>query len=451
MKIKVDSRKVKPGDIFVALKGVNDDGHNYVTEAIANGAEKVVVNDGLYSVETLVVKNTHEYLINYLKDNYYDEINNMKIIGITGTNGKTTSCYLLWQALNKLGVKAAYIGTIGFYIDDCVRILDNTTPDILDLYEMFLEAKNHGCKYIVMEVSSHSLSFKRVGGLKFDYAIFTNLTQDHLDYHENMENYALAKQELFKNIKSSGYAIINIDDSYHKYYLLDNHNITYGQGLSDYQIVDFMDDMEGSNFKIKHDEKIIEYKTNLIGKYNIYNLINTIIVLTNEKFKNSDIHNVVLELSEPPGRLEKIKLPLGLVIIDYAHTPDAVAKVIKAIKELAKGKVYTIVGCGGNRDKKKRPLMGKIATELSDYVIFTSDNPRKEDPLAIIEDIVQNLDNKNYEIEENREKALFKGIQKLSKNDILLVLGKGHEDYQIIGEDKIHFSDKEIILKNIRR
>ena len=160
---------------------------------------------------------------------------------------------------------------------------------------------------------------------------------------------------------------------------------------------------------------------------------------------------MVLSLSEPPGRMEKIKLPLGLVVIDYAHTPDAVAKAIKAIKELAKGKVYTIIGCGGNRDKKKRPLMGRIATELSDYVIFTSDNPRKEDPLAIINDIVQNLDNKNYEIEENREKALFKGVQKLSKNDILLVLGKGHEDYQIIGDDKIHFSDKEMILKNIRR
>ncbi len=451
MNIKVDSRKVEEGDTFVALKGVNDDGHKYVMDAIANGAKKVVVHDGLYSVETLVVKDTHEYLINYLKENYYDEIKDMKLIGITGTNGKTTSCYLLWQALNKLGIKAAYIGTIGFYINDCVKMLDNTTPDILDLYEMFLESKKQGCQYVVMEVSSHSLSFKRVGGLKFDYAIFTNLTQDHLDYHDNMKNYALAKQELFKNVKDDGYAIVNIDDDYHKYYLLENHNITYGQNPSDYQIVAFKDDMEGSNFKIKHEEVIAEYQTHLIGKYNIYNLINTIIVLKNEKFKSSDIYNIVSELSEPPGRVEKIKLPLGLVIIDYAHTPDAVAKVIKAIKELAKGKVYTVVGCGGNRDKKKRPLMGKIATDLSDYVIFTSDNPRKEDPLAIINDIVQNLDNKNYEIEENREKALFKGIQKLSKNDILLVLGKGHEDYQVIGDEKIHFSDKEMILKNIRR
>lgn len=452
MNIKVDSKKVKEGDIFVAIKGINNDGHDYIEEAINNGATKVVVEHGLYSVDTLVVKNTHDYLVNYLKEKYYEKIKDLKLIGITGTNGKTTSCYLLWQALNKLKVKTAYIGTIGFYIDDKVRELNNTTPDILDLYEMFIESVNNNCQYVVMEVSSHSLSFDRVGGLLFDYAIFTNLTQDHLDYHKNMESYAFAKQKLFKNIKEDGFAIVNVDDESNKYYLLnENKNITYGQNNSDYQIIDFKDNMNGSVFKLKNSEAIIEYNTELLGKYNIYNLINTIIVLNNEQFKLEDIKKVVRELKEPPGRLEKIRLPLGMVIIDYAHTPDAVEKVIKAIKEVCKGSVYTIVGCGGNRDKKKRPLMGTISTELSDYVIFTSDNPRNEEPMNIINDIVQNLDNKNYEIEENREKAIFKGIQKLSKNDILLVLGKGHEDYQIIGNNKIHFSDKEIVLKYIRR
>ena len=452
MNIKVDSKKVKEGDIFVAIKGINNDGHDYIEEAINNGATKVVVEHGLYSVDTLVVKNTHDYLVNYLKEKYYEKIKDLKLIGITGTNGKTTSCYLLWQALNKLKVKTAYIGTIGFYIDDKVRELNNTTPDVLDLYEMFIESVNNNCQYVVMEVSSHSLSFDRVGGLLFDYAIFTNLTQDHLDYHKNMESYAFAKQKLFKNIKEDGFAIVNVDDESNKYYLLnENKNITYGQNNSDYQIIDFKDNMNGSVFKLKNSEAIIEYNTELLGKYNIYNLINTIIVLNNEQFKLEDIKKVVSELKEPPGRLEKIRLPLGMVIIDYAHTPDAVEKVIKAIKEVCKGSVYTIVGCGGNRDKKKRPLMGTISTELSDYVIFTSDNPRNEEPMNIINDIVQNLDNKNYEIEENREKAIFKGIQKLSKNDILLVLGKGHEDYQIIGNNKIHFIDKEIVLKYIRR
>lgn len=452
MNIKVDSRKVKEGDIFVAIKGIDHDGHDYIDEAINNGAKQVVVEHGLYSVDTLVVKDTHNYLVNYLKDHYYNKIKDLKLIGITGTNGKTTSCYLLWQALNKLGIKTAYIGTIGFYIDNKIRDLINTTPDILELYEMFIEAINNNCKYVVMEVSSHSLTLNRVDGLLFDYAIFTNLTQDHLDYHNNMEDYSLAKQKLFKQIKGDGYAVINIDDEYSDNYMLENNkNITYGKNNSDYQIIEFKDDIEGSKFKIKYRDENIDYNTELLGKYNIYNLMNTIIILNNEKINLNDIKRVVGEITEPPGRLEKIKLPLGMVIVDYAHTPDAVEKAIKAIKEVCSGKIYTIVGCGGNRDKTKRPIMGSIATNLSDYVIFTSDNPRNEKPIDIINDIVQGLDNKNYEIEENREKAIFKGIQKLSKNDILLVLGKGHEDYQIIGNNKIHFSDKEIVLKYIRR
>lgn len=452
MNIKVDSKEVKDGDIFVAIKGIDQDGHDYIEEAIANGAKQVVVEHGLYSVDTLVVKDTHKYLVNYLKDNYFNKIKELKLIGITGTNGKTTSCYLLWQALNKLDIKTAYIGTIGFYIENKIKELNNTTPDILDLYEMFIEAVDNGCKYLVMEVSSHSLSLNRVEGLLFDYAIFTNLTQDHLDYHGDMKSYALAKQRLFKCIKKYGYAIINVDDNYSDKYLLnDNKNITYGKKESDYKIIELNDNINGSNFKLKYREKIQEYSTNLFGRYNIYNLINTIVILNNENFKLEDIKKVVEEIKEPPGRLEKIKIPLGMVIVDYAHTPDAIENVINSIRQVCRGKIYTIIGCGGNRDKTKRPLMGDIATKLSDYVIFTSDNPRNERPLDIIADIVQELDNKNYEIEENREKAIFKGIQKLNKNDILLVLGKGHENYQIIGNNKIHFSDKEVVLKYIRR
>lgn len=452
MNIKVDSRRVKDGDIFVAIKGINGDGHNYIEEAISNGAKRVVVEHGLYSVDTLVVKNTHDYLVDYLKNNYYDRIKDLKLIGITGTNGKTTSSYLLWQALNRVGIKTAYIGTIGFYINEKIRGLNNTTPDILDLYEMFIEAVNKKCKFVVMEVSSHSLSLDRVKGLLFDYAIFTNLTQDHLDYHKNMENYALSKQKLFKNIKENGVAIINSDDKNYNYYLLENNNnITYGSVECDYQVVEFDNNINNSSFKLKYNNNVIEYKTKMVGKYNIYNLINTIIVLNKENIDCEKIKIVISELGEPPGRLEKIKLPLGTAIVDYAHTPDAVEKVISCVKDVCKGNVYTIIGCGGDRDKSKRHLMGSIATKLSDYVIFTSDNPRNEDPNDIINDIVQQLDNKNYEIEENREKAIFKGIQKLSKNDILLVLGKGHEDYQIIGNNKIHFSDKEIVLKYIRR
>lgn len=452
MNIKVDSRKVKEGDIFVAIKGINHDGNDYIEEAIKNGATTVVVEKGLYSVDTLIVKDTKEYLIKYLKENYYDKIKNLKLIGITGTNGKTTSCYLLYQSLNKLNKKCAYIGTIGFYIEDSVTKLNNTTPDILDIYEMLLECARKNCEYVVMEVSSHALSLKRVEGLLFDYVVFTNLTKDHLDYHKNMEYYALAKKNLFIKLKENGKAIINIDDKYHDYFLLDsNSNITYGINSSNYQIKDYQVNESGSVFNVFYNNKNNQFKTNLIGKYNIYNTLISIIILNEIGYYYDDIYKIISELSAPKGRMEVVKYNDNLIIIDYAHTPDAVLKIIKTVKQLSKNKIYTIIGCGGNRDKTKRPEMAKIATELSDFVVFTSDNPRDENPNDIIDDMIRNLEYNNYEIIINRKEAIEKSIQMLTKSDILLVLGKGHEDYQIINGKKIDFDDKKVVLEIIGR
>ena len=452
MNIKVDSRKVKEEDIFVAIKGINHDGNDYIEEAIKNGATTVVVEKGLYSVDTLIVKDTKEYLIKYLKENYYDKIKNLKLIGITGTNGKTTSCYLLYQALNKLNKKCAYIGTIGFYIEDSVTKLNNTTPDILDIYEMLLECARKNCEYVVMEVSSHALALKRVEGLLFDYVVFTNLTKDHLDYHKNMEDYALAKKILFTKLKEKGKAIINIDDKYHDYFLLNsNSNITYGINSSNYQIKDYQVNESGSEFNIFYNNKNNQFKTNLIGKYNIYNTLISIIILNEIGYYYDDIYKIISELSAPKGRMEVVKYNDNLIIIDYAHTPDAVLKIIKTVKQLSKNKIYTIIGCGGNRDKTKRPEMAKIATELSDFVVFTSDNPRDENPNDIIDDMIRNLEYNNYEIIINRKDAIEKSIQMLTKSDILLVLGKGHEDYQIINGKKIDFDDKKVVLEIIGR
>ena len=452
MNVKVDSRKVKEGDIFVAIKGINHDGNDYIEEAIKNGATTVVVEKGLYSVDTLIVKDTKEYLIKYLKENYYDKIKNLKLIGITGTNGKTTSCYLLYQALNKLNKKCAYIGTIGFYIEDSVNKLNNTTPDILDIYEMLLECARKNCEYVVMEVSSHALALKRVEGLLFDYVVFTNLTKDHLDYHKNMEDYALAKKILFTKLKEKGKAIINIDDKYHDYFLLDNNtNITYGINSSNYQIKDYQVNESGSEFNIFYNNKNNQFKTNLIGKYNIYNTLISIIILNEIGYYYDDIYKIISELLAPKGRMEVVKYNDNLIIIDYAHTPDAVLKIIKTVKQLSKNKIYTIIGCGGNRDKTKRPEMAKIATELSDFVVFTSDNPRDENPNDIIDDMIRNLEYNNYEIIINRKDAIEKSIQMLTKSDILLVLGKGHEDYQIINGKKIDFDDKKVVLEIIGR
>ncbi len=434
MNIKDDSRKVVKGDIFVALKKIND-GHKYVIDAIKNGASKVVVEEGDYDAETIKVADTHKYLVDYLYDNYYNKIKDLKLIGMTGTNGKTTTCFLLYQALNKLGIKCAYIGTIGFYLDKKIKPLNNTTPDILEIYELLLECVDNNIEYVVMECSSHALDMHRLDKLEFKYGIFSNLTIDHLDYHKTIENYIKAKQKLFDQVTIK--TLVNSDDEY-KDYFIRNNTITYGLN-GDYKLSDI--DLNKRTFKVNN----ITYKTNLIGKHNIYNLLVVIALLSELKLDTK----VVEDLTCPPGRMDIVKKDDNLIIIDYAHTPDAVSKIINSVKELKHNKIITIIGCGGDRDSSKRPIMSNISCSNSDYVIFTNDNPRCENPNNIISDMLHNLDKFNYEIILNREKAIIKGIQMLEKNDILLVLGKGHENYQIINGVKYHFDDKETVIKNI--
>ena len=443
MNIKIDSRKVVRGDTFIAIREINGDGHKYVEDAIKNGAITVIVEEGEYTVNTIIVNDTKKYLEEYLENNYYDKIKKLKLIGMTGTNGKTTTCYLIYQALNKLGIKCAYIGTLGFYTDE-EKQLSNTTPNLYEIYNMLLECVTKDYEYVVMEVSSQGLSMGRVNTLLFDYVIFSNLTQDHLDYHKTMNNYAIEKQKLF-NMTRDAIAIINNDDKYKDYFLLDNKNITYGKTNSDYNINNIETTLNGTNFRLNDDE----YFTNLIGEYNIYNL--SIVIILLKCLNIEGIYNIIKELTPPKGRMDIVKYNGNNIIIDYAHTPDAVEKIIKEVSKIKHNRVITIVGCGGNRDKTKRPIMGLIATQHSDYVIFTSDNSRYEKPKKILKDITCKLDNKNYKIIINRKKAIKRGIQILEKNDILLLLGKGHEEYQILGSKKYPFSDKNIVLKYIRR
>lgn len=441
MKLTYDSRKVRQGDTFLALVGHSSNGHDYIEQALRNGAKKVIAEYGNYDVETLIVPDTRDYLSNYLKSKYKEEIEKIKIVGITGTNGKTTSAYLLYQALNKLNIKAAYIGTIGFYLEDNIKELKNTTPDLLELYEMFLECSEKNVEYIVMEVSSHALDMDRVLGIEFDYAVFTNLTQDHLDYHLDMNNYSKAKQKLFKNLKNDGLGIVNSDDEYKLTYMVHNNTVTYGLNSGDVKIDKYEISLRGTKFKIGEEE----FYTSLIGKHNLYNLLVVIVVLNSLDIDIEKQKEIIASLNSPKGRSQMVPYNDNIIVIDYAHTPDAVYNIINSFDKIEHNRIITIIGCGGNRDKAKRPKMGKIATRISDYVIFTSDNPRDEDPNHILEDIVSSLDANNYETIENRKEAILKGIQILGKNDILLVLGKGHEEYQIIKNEKIHFSDLEII------
>ena len=441
--LQIDSRQVKIGDIFVAIKGEKIDGHDFICDAIKNGASKIIAEKGEYPLPYEIVDDTKIYLENYLKEKYLDKINKLVLIGMTGTNGKTTTCNLIYQALLKAGIKAAYIGTLGFYIDKEKRQLDNTTPSIYTLYNLLNECYERNCKYVVMEVSSQGLAYNRVSGLTFKYVIFSNLTQDHLDFHITMEEYMKAKQKLFKQTKDS-IAIINKDDKYYNNFIFENnHNITYGTRDSDFKISNIDCALDKTEFKL-NDEM---FTTKLIGEYNVYNVSVVIILLKLLKIEN--INDLIYSLISPVGRMDIVAKNNKTVIVDYAHTPDAVLKILSTIRGVKHNKIITIIGCGGNRDKTKREKMGKIAVENSDYVIFTNDNPRFEKPRSIVKDIVKLLYTRNYKIILNRKRAIKKGIQMLKKNDILLVLGKGHENYQIIKDKVIPFDDKKIVLENL--
>lgn len=444
--IKIDSRKVKEGDTFVAIKGSAVDGHDYIEQAILNGAKKIVAEHGSYSVETEIVENTEEWLTDYISNKYKDEVNEMTLIGVTGTNGKTTTCYLVYQMLNKLGYKIAYIGTIGFYCNGKTVELPNTTPNILDLYDLLLEAKANNCQYVVMEVSSHALSFKRVKGLAYTVGAFTNLTEDHLDYHKTMDNYFEAKNLLLKQLKSE--YIVNVDDEYGKKIKYDNI-ISLGYNGKNVKIDSYKDTEKGTMIDFHYNEQKYQVETNLKNKFNVYNYLTSLAIIVCLGVDILDVINITKDIFPPKGRCEQIKVPGGIAVVDYAHTPDAVEKIVTAFSENKKGRVITLVGCGGDRDPIKRPIMGRIAVENSDYAILTSDNPRTEDPQKIMDDMLVGVTKDNYEVELDRRTAIHKGLDMLKGNDILLILGKGHEDYQILGRERIHFDDKEEVEKYI--
>ena len=449
IKIKTDSRKVVDGDTFVALPGISSDGHDYIETAIENGATKIIAQHGEYKVPTVIVPDTRVYLNDLLKQEYGYVINDMKIIGITGTNGKTTSCFLTYQILNKLGIKCAYIGTIGFYLKDKVRNLPNTSVDIADLYGLLVEAYENDYKYVCLEVSSQGLSMDRFKTISFDIAAFTNLTQDHLDYHKTMNNYCLAKQQLFKQLKKDGKAIINADDKYKDYYLLkDNNNITFGLN-GDYKIDDLKFTSKYSVLDYSYQNKNYQIKTNLIGEYNIYNLLTAIVICHELGLDLNKINSVLDNLNMPSGRMERIDYNNNLIIVDYAHTPDAISNIIKTIKPICKGNLYVTFGCTGSRDKTKRPIMTNIVLENVTKAIITIDDPHDEEPSDIVKDMLNGITFNNYEVCLDRKKAIHKGINLLKNNDILLILGKGHEEFIIFKDKKIPFNDKKEVLAYI--
>lgn len=447
--IKTDSRKVKPGDIFVALRGIVGDGHNFIPKAIENGASKIIAEEGSYNIDYEIVPDTRKYLNDYLKENYNKYLEEMTIIGVTGTNGKTTAAWLLYDALNKLEKKCCYVGTVGYFRDKKIFNIPNTTPEVTEIYDMLISAYDEGYRYAVIEASSEGLLHRRLENVPFSYAIFTNLTQDHLNIHGTMENYAKCKQKLFNMIRAGGKAIINYDDPNKDMYLLPyNNNITYGFNGGDYKTTDYQVNLLGTNFTFEYDGVKQNIKVPLIGKYNIYNVLSTIIVLYEIGFTFATISEVLSDISSPAGRMEMIEYKNNRIIIDYAHTPDAVENVITSVKEVCDGHIFTVFGCTGDRDRTKRPIMMKIVTSLSDYTIVTEDDIHNEDPNRIVEDMLPGAINDNYMVELDRKEAIIKGINMLTTNDALLVLGKGHEEVMIIKDNKtIPFNDKKVTLE----
>ncbi len=438
--LKKDSRKVVPGDTFVDTTFNKE----YVYDAVRNGAA-FIISKIKYDENTIVVDDPKEYYNNYIYNKYYEKIKDITLIGVTGTNGKTTTSYIIYDILNKMDIKCAYIGTIGFYKNGTIKELNNTTPDIEELYEYLYECALDDIRYVVMEVSSHALVQDRVYGLKYDACIFTNLTEDHLDYHKNMDEYKKAKLLLFDKLRNKRIAIINSDDQNYKDFIFsNNYNVKVGK-FGDFRIRNIKLNDDSSDLKFSFKNEYFKH-LNMVGKYNAYNYLEAVAALV---YLNFDINEILkIDVLAPPGRMYIVKYKDNTIFIDYAHTPDAMEKVLKSVNEFKKNKVFTIFGCGGDRDKFKRSIMGNIASIYSDKVIITNDNPRTENEDDIISDIVSGIKTDNYEIVKNRKDAIIKGVSYLDKNDILLILGKGHEDYQIIGNEKKHFSDLEV-LKDI--
>ena len=452
-KYETNSKLIKPGQTFVAIKGYTVDGHDFIEDAVKNGASSVIAEKEVKtSVPVKVVENPAKYYQELLVKEYKDNFKDLKLIGITGTNGKTTSAYLTYQMLRDLGQKAAYIGTIGFICEDFYKELPNTSPEILTIYKLLEEALKLGCQYVVMEVSNFALDQKRIEGLEFVAGAFTNLTEDHLDYHKTMENYLNAKLLLTNYIKDDGVLVVNKDDDASKKFIERFKNTkTFGYGKADYNIIsdDIYPDHTDIHFKYRGKE--YDVTTNLTSKFNVYNYFTMFSILCELGFDIDLLIEKTYDLKAPKGRCETYKVKNGYAVVDYAHTPDAVLKVVTAYKDLAKARVITLVGCGGDRDPLKRPIMGKIASNYSDYVIFTNDNPRTEDPEKIMKDILAGVKKSNYEVCLDRREAIKKALDMIEENDIVLLLGKGHEDYQIIGHTKLHLDDSEEVLKYIEK
>ena len=463
--LQYDSRTVQPEDLFIALVGETTDGHNYIEHAIANGAAAVIAEYAPESVSmhtpVLVVKDTREVisLLAELLHGFPDR--KLKMVGVTGTNGKTTTTNLIKYLWNCRNIRAGLIGTICNMCGERRLPAVNTTPEPLRLAELLSLMVEEECTHAVMEVSSHALKQKRVDAIHFDGAVFTNLTQDHLDYHRTFEDYLNAKLILFKMLDRGNtagrFAVVNIDDPYAEAFCKACGAELWTYGIDKPAVLQAQNyhlTAHGCTFDLLYQGEVYHAETPLSGKFNVYNSLAALAVLMAQ---GCDLPSLLEDLKNSPqvaGRFEKINEGQDFgVVVDYAHTPDGLENVLKTARDIVNGRLITVFGCGGDRDRGKRPLMGELACRLSDYVVITSDNPRTEDPLAIISEIEAGIagDTAEYEIEPDRRAAIGKAIAMAGAGDVVLIAGKGHEDYQLVGGRVLDFDDRKVAREFLQK
>ncbi len=459
--IAYDSRKVEPGSLFVAIPGHHHDGSLFIADALERGAVAFVTETGVedlmeqgvggQNATGLHVRDARHALAWVSARFHGDPSHHMELTGVTGTNGKTTLTYLLESIYKANEEPSGIIGSINYRYADTLRPAPMTTPEALEINRMLAEMWAAGVQRCVMEVSSHSLALKRVRELKFAVAVFTNFSRDHLDYHKTLDHYKQSKKSLFLDC-TVGKQVINIDDAVGREIASEIDSVTLTTGLeqsADVTAEDIKIDPDGVRFILKTPYGDTEIQSTLLGRHNIYNILSAAAVGLIQGIALDTIARGVRELARVPGRFDKVDMGQNFTVaVDYAHTDDALLNALKAARTISSGKVIVVVGCGGDRDNTKRPVMGRIAAELADFAVITSDNPRTEDPNGIIDQILEGIpDNINpeerYMVLPERRDAIRFAINKAQSGDLVLIAGKGHEDYQILGTEKIHFDDRE--------
>jgi len=454
--VTIDSRNVGEGFVFVCISGFNSDGHDFIESAANNGATVVVCQrEDVHfppDITAVLVKSTR-HALNTLAGNFYgNPAKRMRIIGVTGTNGKTSVTYFLEKILEECGYTVGIIGTSGIVAKGEVlniKYKTSTTPDTIELHAIFAEMAMRGVNYVLMEVTSHALALDKVGSVSFDAGIFTNFTQDHLDFHKTMENYLKAKASLF-DICALG--IINADDVASAGFLKEYARIdmlSYGINNGDYLAKNIEFSAEGTSFDVEHNGITSRFTLNVPGRFTLYNALACIATALEINMPLEKVISGVSKITGVPGRLQSVSNKRGIsVIIDYAHTPDAIENIIKTVREFTKGRIITLFGCGGDRDREKRPIIGKISGKLSDFCVLTSDNPRNEVPENIIEEIEKGIitTGTDYIKETDRKKAIFAALEMAKSGDSVILAGKGSEDYQEFENGRrVHFDDVETV------